>query len=213
MSLRALCYLIYYKQERVVAVEEKRKPKKMPFKNRLPSEERKTLILDAAGRVLCEYGYDGATLDKIARAADISKTLIVSYYQSKENLAKLFIERYMDALELELRRIAAQNTGDARQVMDAMFGFVRETRAEFRLIVSIVSTPKLAESMRELMFRYFDAFQAVFAPFAAELGPARLKTAVYQYLSMLVAFSIGGNVENITNAKEELIAHYFPGAD
>jgi TetR/AcrR family transcriptional regulator len=56
---------------------------------RMPSGERRELILESATEVFGERGYAGATTDGIARAAGISQAYVVRMFGSKE---KLFIE-------------------------------------------------------------------------------------------------------------------------
>lgn len=52
----------------------------------VPREVRETAILDAAGEEFEQCGYAAAVVGSIAARADISKTLVLSYFGSKEGL-------------------------------------------------------------------------------------------------------------------------------
>ena len=55
-------------------------------------------ILDVAVRVFRERGYDGSTLDDVARAAGITKASIYYHVRSKEELLARGVGRAHDAL-------------------------------------------------------------------------------------------------------------------
>ncbi|WP_095590085.1 TetR family transcriptional regulator C-terminal domain-containing protein [Actibacterium ureilyticum] len=55
-----------------------------------------TAILDAALEVFSQHGYRGATLDQIARAADLSKPNLLYYFPSKEAIHVALLSGLMD---------------------------------------------------------------------------------------------------------------------
>jgi AcrR family transcriptional regulator len=55
-------------------------------------------LTDVALRVFAERGYDGASMDDVARAAGISKASIYHHVESKEALLARGLERALDAL-------------------------------------------------------------------------------------------------------------------
>ena len=61
---------------------------KAPSKPRLPSDERRDCILDAAVRVFAERGFHGATTRELARAAGVSEALMFRHFPTKEDLYK-----------------------------------------------------------------------------------------------------------------------------
>lgn len=52
----------------------------------LGPEKRRPLILDAAFEVFLEHGYDGASMDAVARAAGVTKPVVYACFASKEEL-------------------------------------------------------------------------------------------------------------------------------
>jgi AcrR family transcriptional regulator len=54
-------------------------------------ENKKQQILNAALKVFAAHGYNGATINMIAREVGMAKGLMYSYYESKENLVEELI--------------------------------------------------------------------------------------------------------------------------
>ncbi|WP_166647466.1 TetR/AcrR family transcriptional regulator [Prosthecobacter fusiformis] len=54
--------------------------------SRLPSDERRGRILDAALKVFAERGFHGATTRELARAAGVSEALMFRHFPTKEDL-------------------------------------------------------------------------------------------------------------------------------
>ncbi|QJU52883.1 TetR/AcrR family transcriptional regulator [Herbiconiux sp. SALV-R1] len=69
-------------------------------KTRMPADERRELILDAATAVFGDAGYYGATTDAVARAAGVSQPYVVRMFGTKEQL-------FLDVLGRGLERIFA----------------------------------------------------------------------------------------------------------
>jgi AcrR family transcriptional regulator len=79
------------------AVEERREAQRGPVRYGRPSrlhagrvEER---ILDAAGRVFLEHGFQGASVDEIAEAASAGKPTIYARFPNKQALFSAVVER------------------------------------------------------------------------------------------------------------------------
>jgi len=65
-------------------------------------------ILDVAVRVFLERGYDGASLEDVARAARITKASVYYHVSSKEELLERGVGRAFDALRAVLREPGAR---------------------------------------------------------------------------------------------------------
>lgn len=69
------------------------KPKKR--KQRDTSRKRQ-VILDGAIAVFTEYGYDAASMDKIAEAAGVSKRTVYNHFLSKESLFQTVVGNFIE---------------------------------------------------------------------------------------------------------------------
>jgi AcrR family transcriptional regulator len=63
-------------------------------KRRLAPEERRKLIVEAAGRLFGEHGYDGARLDAVAAAAGVTKPVLYRHFADKTALYLALLERH-----------------------------------------------------------------------------------------------------------------------
>ncbi|MDL4817814.1 TetR/AcrR family transcriptional regulator [Actinomadura opuntiae] len=71
-------------------------PRRTPRQDR--SRRMVERILDAATRVLSEHGYDGASTNRIARAAGISNGSLYQYFPNKDAIVITVIDRFADHL-------------------------------------------------------------------------------------------------------------------
>src|SRR3954471_4363613 len=63
-------------------------------RKRLAPEQRRTLIVDAAGRLFGERGYDGTRLDDIATAAGVTKPVLYRHFDGKTALYLALLARH-----------------------------------------------------------------------------------------------------------------------
>lgn len=71
-------------------------------------QKRRAEIIDATRALLDKKGVQDAPIDQIARAAGINKAQIYRYFESKDELLALTLERYLEELDAQL--IAASET-------------------------------------------------------------------------------------------------------
>jgi AcrR family transcriptional regulator len=108
-------------------------------------------ILDAVERLLARYGYKKTTMDDLAREAGIGKGTIYLYFPSKEEVALCSIDRVVDRVYEQLRRIAASGgaAGDRlRQMLIA------------RVLVRIDNVQAYSESLDDLFESLRPAYMA-----------------------------------------------------
>ena len=94
---------------------------------RLPAEQRREVILDAAEKVFGGMGYHEATTREIASAAGVSEALLYQHFPGKRQLFEAVIKRA--AASLEQRIVAARIAAEPlRAGLVAFFDFVDEER-------------------------------------------------------------------------------------
>jgi len=71
-----------------------------------PPPDLRTRVLDAADRLLARYGYRKMTVDDIAAEAGIGKGTVYLTFASKEEVALSCIDRMVEGLLADLRRLA-----------------------------------------------------------------------------------------------------------
>lgn len=95
---------------------------------RIPANERKTLILEAARQVFSRAGYDAAKTIEIARAAKVSEALVYRHYPSKEALYRAVLRQTIREQNENFADLEMRGTGAA--------GIVRTLSAYFTIATS-----------------------------------------------------------------------------
>jgi AcrR family transcriptional regulator len=67
-------------------------------RKRMPAAERREVIVRTATEVFAERGYDGASIDEIARRAGVSAPVVYDHFASKQDLYERLLERTRDEL-------------------------------------------------------------------------------------------------------------------
>jgi AcrR family transcriptional regulator len=83
-------------------------------------------ILEAGRRVFASRGFEGASVDEIARAAGVAKGTVYLYYSSKRALYRAALRQGLELLMKELR----DRVGAARTVREKVRAYV-ETKVDF----------------------------------------------------------------------------------
>jgi AcrR family transcriptional regulator len=76
-------------------------------------DRRRAEIVDAAEALYAETGWDGITMDQVARQARLSRALLYVYFEDKADLHLALVERSLDALRA---RFDAARQGHARGI-------------------------------------------------------------------------------------------------
>jgi AcrR family transcriptional regulator len=106
-------------------------------RRRLPKDERRAGIMDAAARVFADRGYEAASLDEIAEAAEISKPVIYDHFESKKALHIELLELQAgEMLEFMTRRAISEDTtqGQLAAGLEAFLEFVETHPYAWRMI-------------------------------------------------------------------------------
>jgi AcrR family transcriptional regulator len=129
-------------------------PQRRRYAPRLPAEERREQLLDAALTVLVREGYGNVTIEAIAREADVTRPVVYSAFDGLEPLLHALLDRTEKrGLERSLAIIAA--AGDPSDVdlwivraADALFDEVRAEPDIWRPILGLVPGVPVVVSQR-----------------------------------------------------------------
>jgi AcrR family transcriptional regulator len=72
-------------------------------------DERRTAIVERAAELFADKGFDGASLSDLARACNVSKSLIYHYFPSKEDILFAVMEDHVHMLVEAARKVAREN--------------------------------------------------------------------------------------------------------
>jgi AcrR family transcriptional regulator len=70
-------------------------------RKRLPPEERQSIILDFAAEIVAAEGVSAVSMERVAKAAGVSKSLVYVYFQSTTELLQKLLQRELKRLRLK----------------------------------------------------------------------------------------------------------------
>jgi AcrR family transcriptional regulator len=188
---------------------------KIPFKRRLKRPERRALIERAASQLIAERGYDAASLEEIAAAAGISKSVLYDHFPSKAELQISLLNENSDALmAFVAERVSAADGPEARlrSGIEAFFEFVETHPFAWRTIFrDPPSDPRVAEAFIAMhrnvthgiatMFRTEPEVAAVI-----ESGDDQRLVMLAEQLKMAMRGLAGWWYEHREHTREEMVA-------
>src|SRR6187551_1934828 len=104
---------------------------------RLPRDQRRIQLLDAASEVFAAKGYHAAAMDDIADVAGVSKPVLYQHFPSKLDLYLALLDQSCDRLAEVVEDALASTEENADRVIAtvaAFYEFVSSTSGEFRFI-------------------------------------------------------------------------------
>ena len=138
--------------------------------NRLPRDERRGQLLNAASEIFVDRGYHAAGMDEIAERAGVSKPVLYQHFSSKLELYLAVLQRHIENLVSGVRQ-ALRTTTDNRQrlrsAVQAFFDFIEQDGQGYRLIFEndYVTEPQVASQVRVATESCIDAvFDLISAP-------------------------------------------------
>jgi AcrR family transcriptional regulator len=105
-------------------------------RKRLPVEERRASIVEAAGRLFGERGYDGTRLDDVAAATGVTKPILYRHFDSKRSLYIALLERHRDDLATFAGVIPAEGPLEDRMraVLEVWLDYVESHAYAWRML-------------------------------------------------------------------------------
>ena len=108
-----------------------------PRSNRLPRNERRRQLLDAALEVFVSQGYHAAAMDEIAERAGVSKPVLYQHFPGKLDLYLALLDKSVDEL-VETVRGALRSTTENKQrvaaTFSAYFEYMESEGQAYRLV-------------------------------------------------------------------------------
>ncbi len=109
------------------------KPRR-PYAPRMPPQQRREQLIDAALRVIVEQGYEGVSIEAIARTAGVTRPVIYDHFPNLGTLLRALIEREENYALAQLADVVPEIPGDADPA-DVFAGGVR------RFLDAVASRP------------------------------------------------------------------------
>ena len=119
---------------------------------RIPANERRALILRAAGRAFARDGYAGTRIEDIAAAADVTKPIVYRHFDSKKALYMALLEQHEADLPGFIEAIDPVGlTPDqfVRAILEHWFDYVRENQHAWFMLFRDRSGDEEIQALRQ----------------------------------------------------------------
>jgi AcrR family transcriptional regulator len=103
---------------------------------RLSAPQRRSQLLEVAGRLFAEQGFHGLSMEQLADAAGVSKPVLYQHFPSKQRLYLALLHDAVAELEARLRTALEGTTDNQARVHGAIaayFDFVEDRRFQLLL--------------------------------------------------------------------------------
>jgi AcrR family transcriptional regulator len=111
-------------------------PSPPPRPQRLAPPARRALIVEAAGRLFGQRGYDATRLDDVAAAAGVTKPILYRHFASKRELYVALLQRHRDDLGSFAGLVPREGSLEERlrAVLEAWFAYVEAHAYAWRML-------------------------------------------------------------------------------
>lgn len=157
---------------------------------RLPTAQRRALILDAAGRLFGAHGHDATRLDEVAAAAGVTKPILYRHFASKQDLYLAVLARHRDDLPTFTAGLSLDGSLEARlrSVLDGWFAYVEAHAYSWRMLFRDSGGGPAVDVFRAVVHaRARDVLTQLISSAAGERIPSREHEPLAELLSMGMA--------------------------
>jgi AcrR family transcriptional regulator len=135
---------------------------------RLPREERRRQLLQAAHEVFVANGYHGAAMDEIAETARVSKPVLYQHFPGKRELYLALLDHHLESLTAMLMAALNSTTDNKLRVhatMDAYYRFISQESQAHRLVFEsdLNNDPDVSKRLEDFNAQLASAIAAVIA--------------------------------------------------
>jgi AcrR family transcriptional regulator len=159
-------------------------------RQRLPVAERRAVLVDAAGRLFGERGYEATRLDEIAAAAGVTKPIVYRHFDSKRDLYLALLDRHRADLGGFVAAMPATGSTEERlrTVLDVWLDYVEARSYAWKMLFRDTGGgPEIAGRRREVHARARAVLVDVIRSLATTPVPRRELEPLAELMSMGMA--------------------------
>jgi AcrR family transcriptional regulator len=177
-------------------------------RSRLPLAERRALIVEAAGHLFGQHGYEATRLDEIAAAAGVTKPIVYRHFGSKRDLYLALLDRHRDDLSGFVASIDETGTLEERlrSVLDSWLAYVEQrSYAWMMLFRDTGGGAEIAARRRQVHERARAVLVEVIGSLAASPLPRRQLEPLGELVSMGMAGLVLWWLEEDAVSREDVL--------
>ena len=162
-------------------------------RRRLSVEKRRELIVEAAGRLFGERGYDGTRLDDVAAAAGVTKPVVYRHFDSKRELYLALLARHRDDLGTFAGLIPDEGSerDRLRAVLEAWLAYVETHSYAWRMLFRDTGGGPDIQAFRQ---EVHDQARRVLVEMIRSLSQVRIPTRELEPLAELMSMGMASLV-------------------
>ena len=144
-----------------------------PAQWKLHKENKRAAILDAALKVFVTHGFEGATIDRIAKEAGMAKGLLYTYYTGKEDLLIALI-RY--GMEKAMAYLGSNGTGPIgskkafEQHLRGLVSYFLQETGFWRLYILLALQPNVSPQFQREAKVFFETYLGLYVDYFNRKG-------------------------------------------
>jgi AcrR family transcriptional regulator len=174
-------------------------------------EKSRKLIMESALKLFSANGFHATSINKIAADAGIATGLAYNYFTSKEDLLdKIVKEALADFPDAVNTFVQEGLDGDNfSKLIDTVFDMVKDKKDSWRLIISVMLQPDVAEIGRKNLSQFGDKLAQLYENYFRKKGEKAVKKKVRLLIELIhaaiLSFIISEDEEVLELIKNELI--------
>ncbi|HEU0019595.1 MAG TPA: TetR/AcrR family transcriptional regulator [Thermoleophilaceae bacterium] len=166
----------------------------IPERRRMPTAERRAVILATAGPLFAEDGYAGTRLDDVAAAAGVTKPILYRHFDSKKALYIALLDKHEADLPSFFERVAGvapDLAPDAlvRLILEHWLDYVRENRHAWAMLFRDASGD---DELRQRRLEVSARAREVMAGFVAAVGGDRVPAEQIEPTAEMLTSGLAG---------------------
>lgn len=166
-------------------------------------------ILETASRLFSTRGYAATSLAQVARAAQVSKALVLWYFESKEQLFHAALRHFLTPYEIDAQALLGLNEAEqVEKLIDDYYDFIAEHLPSVKFVLGQVvrgdeNSQELVARVSELHRMYYGLLTAILARGRERrVFPPHVKPA--QDAALIMATLNGLLLQRLVEAKDDV---------
>ena len=150
-------------------------------KRRLPALERRAQLIDVGRAVFAKHGYEGTSVEQLAKRANVSKPVVYEHFGGKEGLYAVVVDREMHYVERRI--VEAISSGSPRERVEqaslAFLNYVKDHPDGFAVLSQDSPLTSSRGSMSSLLNDMAERVGDVFVSALEEAGYDSAAAPIY----------------------------------
>ena len=180
---------------------------------RMTHNERRNQLIEVGRSVFARDGYEGTTVEAIARAAKVSKPIVYEHFGGKEGLFAVVVDREVNALTDQMSAAVSEGTARERleQAVLAFLTYVERSPDGFSVLTRDAPMERQGQGMPSVISDVVVRVQDIFGERlkAAGFDPVAAPIYTHALIGMVTMVAQWWGTEKRKKFKKEEVAQHL----